>query len=80
MTTKLLRNDPNFAGSINDVRYVTYTDESYVIQSMSALKSGIELNNMLSEPKRNEMDELFANRLHQLFAYGYNHCVQDSLY
>ena len=80
MTTKLLRNDPNFAGSINDVRYVTYTGEDYVIQSMQTLKSAIELNSMIPEPKRNELDELFASRLHQLFAYGYNHCVQDSLY
>jgi len=78
--TKLLRNDSTFEGSINDVRYVTYTDESYVMQSMSALKSAIDLNNTLTEPKRNELDELFASRLHQLFSYGYNHCVQDSLY
>ena len=78
--SKLLRNDPNFEGSINDVRYVTYTDESYVMQSMTALKTAIDLNAMITEPKRNELDELFASRVHQLFAYGYNHCVEDSLY
>ena len=66
--TKLLRNDPNFAGSINDLRYPHNTDEQFVVDSAKALATGLELGRLCGD-RHAEMQVLFENRLHQLMRF-----------
>ena len=76
--TKLLRNDPNFAGSINDLRYPHATCQQFATDSARALAAGLELQRLAGN-RNGDMHELFANRVHQLMHYR-PHTVQDHLY
>ena len=75
---KLLRNDPNFAGSINDLRYPHNTDQQFVVTSAKALAAGIELMNLVGN-RNGDMIELFNARIHQLMEHR-NHNINDCDY
>jgi hypothetical protein len=72
---KLLRNNPNFAGSINDLQYPHNTCQQYATTSARALASGLELKRLVGN-RNGDMEELFANRIHQLMHYR-SHTVDD---
>ena len=75
---KLLRNDPNFAGSINDLRYPHCTDKQFAVDSAKALASGLELMALVGN-RNGDLQELFNNRVHQLMEHR-NHNVNDCDY
>ena len=71
--TRLLRNDPNFEGSLNDLRYPIFTNEHYVTDCAILLAKAAATD----DNYRSDVHELFANRIHQLMGRGYTYCVDD---
>ena len=75
---KLLRNDPTFSGSINDLRYPHSTNQQFAVDSAKALASGLELKRLVGN-RNGDMEVLFANRIHQLMEHR-NHNINDCDY
>jgi hypothetical protein len=75
---KLLRNDPNFAGSINDLRYPHSTNQQFAVDSAKAMAAALELQRLVGN-RNGDLQELFNNRVHQLMEHR-NHNVNDCDY
>ena len=71
--TKLLRNDNNFIGSINDLGF-SYDDHHHTMMMASNAKF-----QQVVPSYRTDLQEIFEGRLHSVMHYR-SHTVNDSLY
>ena len=69
--TKLLRNDPNFAGSINDVKFNFGTEHHHT----EMMRSNAEFQKLIPS-YRSDLPAMFEGRLHQIMGWS-SHTVDD---
>ena len=68
MKGQLLRNDPNFEGSICDLKYPPMYDHTYATQWAAALADALRTRALVGN-RNGTLDVCFQGRLHQLMGW-----------